>query len=391
MTATQHPALAPETVATDRIRARNESAFRASAMAMCRHDIDEFARHWTDDGRYEVAYPVSGLPAVVEGRDQLRQVFGAMTAATERIEVHDVRFHQTEDPDVAFVEERMIADLRGGGTYENTLAMRVTFRDGLIREIYEYCDQVAHQGLVDRLLADGSGETTARNALHGPGLTDVRMMVVVHSTFRRELRLGVSAVRATRDGSRPRTTEVCDHVELFLGSVHHHHTIEDELLWDTLAARVPGEVAHLVDLMQEQHAGVHDKLVRAQELVTRWRATCTAEDRDALADSLGDFVDALFEHLATEEEHVLPLMARHLTDAEWDEFARQGMAAIPRRLTLVGFGMMLYEGDPDAVAVEIAKMPAPLRPLLPALGRRAYRRYALRLHGTETPERVSHR
>ena len=102
-------------------------------------------------------------------------------------------------------------------------------------------------------------------------------------------------------------------------------------------------------------------------------------------------MDALWEHLATEEAHVLPLMARHLTGPEWDEFARQGMEGIPRRLTLVGFGMMLYEGDPDAVAVEVAKMPAPLRPLLPALGRRAYRRYALRLHGTETPERVSHR
>ena len=158
MTATQHPTLAPQTAAPDLPRARNESVFRASAIAMYRGDIEEFVRHWTSDGRYEVAYPVTGLPAVVEGRDQLREVFGGMTAATERIEVHDVRFHQTEDPDVAFVEERMVADLRGGGTYENTLAMRVSFRDGLIREIYEYYGQVAYQELADRLFADGSEE-----------------------------------------------------------------------------------------------------------------------------------------------------------------------------------------------------------------------------------------
>ena len=50
--------------------------------------------------------------------------------------------------------------------------------------------------------------------------------------------------------------------------------------------------------------------------------------------------------------------------------------------------MMLYEGDPEALALEIAKLPAPLRPILPALGRRAFRRYARRLHGTPTPPRA---
>ncbi len=227
--------------------------------------------------------------------------------------------------------------------------------------------------------------TTTRTELHGPGLTDVRMMVVVHSGFRRELRLGVSAVRGTAEGDVRRATEVADHVELFLGFLHHHHTMEDDLLWAPLAERVPGEVAHLVDLMQEQHEGVHDALVRTQELVPAWRAGAGAEDRDALADSLHELVRAMCEHLDTEEEHVLPLMARHLTGAEWEEFARQGMEFIPTRLMLVGFGMMLYEGDPDAVGVEIGKMPALLRPMLPVLGRRAYRRYARRLHGTPAP------
>ena len=158
MTATQHPVHAESTTVPGSTRARNESVFRASAVAMYRGDIEEFVRHWTSDGRYEVAYPVVGLPAVVEGHEQFRQLFGGLTAATERIEVHDVRFHQTEDPDVAFVEERMVADLRGGGTYENILALRVSFRDGLIREIYEYYGQVAHQELIDGLLADGPGE-----------------------------------------------------------------------------------------------------------------------------------------------------------------------------------------------------------------------------------------
>ena len=59
-----------------------------------------------------------------------------------------MRFHQTDDPDVALVEERMVADLVGGGRYENFLAIRVTFRDGLIADMYEYYGQVAHQAMV---------------------------------------------------------------------------------------------------------------------------------------------------------------------------------------------------------------------------------------------------
>jgi hemerythrin-like domain-containing protein len=231
--------------------------------------------------------------------------------------------------------------------------------------------------------------TNARLDLHGGGLTDVRMMVVAHSSFRRELTLSVPAVRRTPAGDFRRAGEVAEHVAVFLDAVLHHHTIEDDLLWEPLAARVPLELAPLVELMQEQHHDVHARLIAANGLVQVWRASASTLDRETLADSLHDLVTALCEHLDTEETHVLPLMARHITAPEWEEFTRQGMESIPRRLMLVGLGMMLYEGDPDAIALEVRKLPAPVRPFLPVLGRFAYRRYARRLHGTPTPSRVS--
>ncbi|MDI1288357.1 MAG: hypothetical protein PSX37_00205 [bacterium] len=63
------------------------------------------------------------------------------------------------------------------------------------------------------------------------------------------------------------------------------------------------------------------------------------------------------------------------------------MESIPKRLLLTGFGMMRYEGDPEALAIEIARLSVPLRPLVPILGRRAFRKYAIRIHGTATPAR----
>lgn len=134
-------------------RARNESTWRASAVALYHGEIEEFLEHWTPEPRYTVAYPVDGLPAVIEGRDQFRAMFGGFAAAAERIVVSDVRLHQTDDPDVVFIEEHMTADLHTGARYENDLVLRVTFLDGLISSIFEYYGQAAHQGLADSLLA----------------------------------------------------------------------------------------------------------------------------------------------------------------------------------------------------------------------------------------------
>jgi ketosteroid isomerase-like protein len=132
-------------------RERNEAVWNQAATALYAGRIDEYVAYWQPDGRYEVAYPIGDMPATVEGHEAISQLFGAFGTAATSIAVHDVRFHQTDDPDVAIVEEQMVADLVGGGSYENLLAIRVTFRDGLIADMYEYYGQVAHQALADRL------------------------------------------------------------------------------------------------------------------------------------------------------------------------------------------------------------------------------------------------
>jgi hemerythrin-like domain-containing protein len=213
------------------------------------------------------------------------------------------------------------------------------------------------------------------------------MMRVAHSNFRRELGLSPAAVRAVADGDRRRTAIVADHTALFLSLLHHHHTIEDDLLWAALLERVPGELAPLVHVMQSQHEHVAALMDQAHPALDTWRRTASASDGEALAAILSGLCTALFEHLNAEETHLLPIMARHITAEEWEEFTVQGMSSIPKRLMFLGFGMMLYEGDPEAIQIEMRKLPAPLRRLLPPLGRRAYRRYARRIHGTPTPPR----
>jgi ketosteroid isomerase-like protein len=132
-------------------RERNEAVWKQSSALLYDKRLEEFLAYWHENARYEVAYPIEGFPPVVEGRAALGELFAAFTAATERIEVHNVRFHQTDDPNVAFVEERMTADLVDGGRYENSLVIRVTFRNGLIAGMHEYYGQRAHEDLLRRL------------------------------------------------------------------------------------------------------------------------------------------------------------------------------------------------------------------------------------------------
>jgi ketosteroid isomerase-like protein len=139
-------------------RARNESTWRASAIALYAGDIKEFLTHWTAEPRYAVAYPVDGFPSAVEGREPFRALFGGFAASAQRIEVTDVRVHQTDDPDVVIVEEHMVADLHNGTHYENDLIIRVTFQDGLIHDMFEYYGQVAHQQLADALTTVAEAE-----------------------------------------------------------------------------------------------------------------------------------------------------------------------------------------------------------------------------------------
>jgi ketosteroid isomerase-like protein len=131
----------------------NEAVWHASGAALYAGDIDTFLAHWAPNGRYEVAYPVAGLPPVVAGHDALRELFTGFGSLASWIRVEDVRFHATADPDVAFVEEHMTAELHDGGRYENDMCLRVSFRDGRIASIFEYYGQRAHEELVERFAA----------------------------------------------------------------------------------------------------------------------------------------------------------------------------------------------------------------------------------------------
>jgi iron-sulfur cluster repair protein YtfE (RIC family) len=210
-------------------------------------------------------------------------------------------------------------------------------------------------------------------------LVDTREMVAVHGAFRREFAEAPGLIRSVGVGDGRRAPTVGAHLQLLLEMLTHHHDGEDRLLWPKLHARVEADLQPVIGLMEEQHAGIHTEVTQATAVLGRWRTFAHARDRDHLAECFDRFSRLLDEHLVAEEQQVLPLAARLLTQQEWDEIGEEGMAAVPRKQLPTVFGMIMKDGDPEVTRAMLARAPVPMRILLPRLAPRSYARYARRL------------
>jgi iron-sulfur cluster repair protein YtfE (RIC family) len=208
---------------------------------------------------------------------------------------------------------------------------------------------------------------------------DTREMVVVHTAFRREFAEAPALIRAVPAGNRERAQRVGDHLQLILEMLHHHHDGEDRLLWPKLLDRVEADLRPVIELMERQHEGIHAELERATELLGRWREAAEEDDREQLAACVERLTALLEEHLAAEEERLLPLAARCLTQQEWDQLGEEGMGGIPKKQLPTVFGMIMKDGDPEVIRVMLSHTPPPVRVLLPRVAPRLYARYARRL------------
>jgi iron-sulfur cluster repair protein YtfE (RIC family) len=216
-------------------------------------------------------------------------------------------------------------------------------------------------------------------------LVDTRDMIEVHRVIRREFGLTPALVRATAAGDLARATTVAGHLGLMSQLLAIHHGEEDRQLWPKLAGRVPDQIGPVVALMEHQHEQIHRASESAAALLPTWRVTAAAAAGARLAEVLDGLCTILDEHLAAEEQQILPLAARHLTEKEWARLGAEGFAQVPKNKLPLVVGMLMYQGDPEVIGSMLAHAPAPARLVLPVLGPRAYARYARRVHLTATP------
>lgn len=215
--------------------------------------------------------------------------------------------------------------------------------------------------------------------------TDTRDMVLVHRVFRREFGLLPLMVRNVTDGDAAAAARVVRHATEMTDALHHHHHNEDELLWPRLLQRAPVD-ADLVARMEVQHTALGEILGRVAEVLPVWQRTARSRDGRTLAGDLAELHVQLEEHLDEEEARVLPIVGRTITPAEWDELAKRGFAAMPKRRALVFLGHILESASPPERARFLRRVPPPVRMAYRLIGQRAFIRETTALRaGLEQP------
>ncbi|MDR6979108.1 iron-sulfur cluster repair protein YtfE (RIC family) [Streptomyces sp. 3330] len=195
-------------------------------------------------------------------------------------------------------------------------------------------------------------------------------MVVVHRVFRRESALLPRLVRAVPDGGTTRATRVAEHLREYLEGLHSHHSLEDELIWPLLRERA--QDAALVVRMEEQHERIDRSLEAVTQWIPAWEPAADPIAGEELALALDEHRTALLEHLDDEERLVLPLIAEHLTVAEWDLVGRRGLERVPKDKLLFALGALLEDATPPERASFLGRAPLIGRLLWKAVGRRQY-------------------
>ncbi|MCG7203246.1 hemerythrin domain-containing protein [Streptomyces arenae] len=220
------------------------------------------------------------------------------------------------------------------------------------------------------------------NSSHGAPATAERPhtheMVVVHRVFRRESALLPRLVRAVPDGDTARAALVLGALRDYTMGLHHHHHAEDELIWPLLRARAARDEA-LVDRMTEQHEAIDRTLAAVAEWTPVWERSADRISGEELALALEAHRTALLVHLDEEETSLLPLVAEHLTVAEWDLVGERGLEGLPKNKRLLALGAILEEATPEESAFFLGKAPLVGRLLWRAVGRRQYAAYRDRM------------
>lgn len=212
----------------------------------------------------------------------------------------------------------------------------------------------------------------------GPGV-DTHEMVLIHRVIRREFGRLPRLFRSAAD-DRARSKVVGAHAREMLGFLHTHHTGEDELLFPLLRERTALD-PELMDRMDAQHAKVDNVVAAIGAELPAWTANADAAAGERIAALIDAIMPTLIDHLAEEEQKLLPIVSTTLTQSEWNALGKHGMSAIPltRRLVILGH---ITEETSDAERRAFMKViPAPARLAYKLIGQRRFTRETAAIRG----------
>lgn len=210
---------------------------------------------------------------------------------------------------------------------------------------------------------------------------DVREMLAIHDTFRKEFASLPLMVKSTPVGDADRAAIIGSHFMLLMRMLQSHHEGEDEIAWPLLRERVPAD-DDLVATMIGQHEALHVELDLAQTQARTWMDDPTVINRASFHTTLIALERALLEHLSTEEQELLPVMARTMSAEEFASLGEHARAGLSQQEMAIALGMITDDTAGELSALILEAMPPEARAGWEQMGRPAYMQYRARLYDT---------
>jgi len=220
----------------------------------------------------------------------------------------------------------------------------------------------------------------------GDAPADTRMMAIVHSALKRDLRRTRDVLATSPPPQGRQRRALGEHVTWMMTFLHAHHRGEDLGLWPLVRERNPS-AAELLDSLEADHARI-DPAARAVSVAAlEYTATTADPPRAALVETLDELLAVLVPHLDREVADGMPVVAASITAREWDA-VEQEYNIKPKSLPQLGIeGHWLLEGiDAEGYDVVVHKVPPVPRFVLVHGFGPVYRRQA-RARWTPTPSR----
>ncbi|MEU1720425.1 hemerythrin domain-containing protein [Nonomuraea sp. NPDC005692] len=156
--------------------------------------------------------------------------------------------------------------------------------------------------------------------------------------------------------------------------IHHHHQAEDNVLWPVIVRSAGAEV-DLSDLTDD-HAALDPLLEEITTAGTQLGTDGQAARR--MAKSLAALADLLDEHIEEEERLIFPVVAKYVSEADWEKVETEVRKGGDVRFDLPRIAQY---AQPEELA-ELRRLAGPVLMVLLALMRRGHRRRQSLIFGT---------
>ncbi|MGY1748802.1 hemerythrin domain-containing protein [Modestobacter sp. SYSU DS0511] len=218
-----------------------------------------------------------------------------------------------------------------------------------------------------------------------PSTAAVAYQRVLHGLARRELRLLAELTSWAPTDDTARAAELAGHADLVARVVVQHHATERDLLWPLLLTGLPDDVradARTEVQAWSTRAALIDQLLR--DLTTAGRQWAAAGDdraQEVFAGACTRLAAAVGVHTAAEERALLPLVAAHLTSADWAAISRAAGNPLSGREQMLVLGLALEDACAGDRARLMVGLPRAARTAWRLFGRRDFRAAVVRLRG----------